>query len=61
MRLREEVLSNRSLYKFSQLGPSENFNFSLIYILPAIGRHPVAGVTTCYISTDYEYSLLKFM
>ena len=25
-----------------------------------LGRHPVPGVVTCYISTDYEYFTLKF-
>ena len=25
-----------------------------------LGRHPVAGVITCYISTDYEDFTLKF-
>ena len=25
-----------------------------------LGRHPVAGVVTCYISTDYEDFTLKF-
>ena len=25
-----------------------------------LGRHPVAGVVTCYISTDYEGCTLKF-
>ena len=30
-----------------------------IYYLQ-FGRHPVAGVTTCYISTDYEDFTLKF-
>ena len=25
-----------------------------------LGRHPVAGVVTCYISTDYEGFTLKF-
>ena len=26
-----------------------------------LGRHPVAGVVTCYISTEYKDFTLKFM
>ena len=35
------------------------FLLLFIYYLQ-LGRHPVAGVITCYISTDYEDFTLKF-
>ena len=34
--------------------------FSLFINYQQLGRHPVAGVVTCYISTDYEDFTLKF-
>ena len=34
--------------------------YFLIYYL-YLGRQPVAGVITCYISTDYEDFTVKFM
>ena len=33
--------------------PSVHYFILFIYYLQ-LGRHPVAGVVTCYISTDYE-------
>ena len=45
------------LHSITSLLPSEDFFF--IHYLQ-LGRHPVAGVVTCYISTDYEDFPLKF-
>ena len=41
-----------------QLATFNLFNLFLHYL--QLGRRPVAGVVTCYISTDYEDFTLKF-
>ena len=41
------------------LGRLNLFDILFIHYLQ-FGRHPVAGVVTCYISTDYEDFTLKF-
>jgi hypothetical protein len=40
-----------------------NIYFILFYFIHylQLGIYPVAGVVTCYISTDYEDFTLKFM
>ena len=41
----------------------ETFIIIIIYLFiyyQQLGRHPVAGVITCYISTDYEDFPSKF-
>jgi p-aminobenzoyl-glutamate transporter AbgT len=60
--VQRNVKNQTNAPKYIRIKVSKVIGFILLIFIHYLqfGRHPVAGVITCYISTDYEDFTLKF-